>query len=343
MPRSSRSAFLLVGALVVLGVIGLLLWSFSRPPELARLLPEADAIVYADLRPVRLATHLDRDLPPRAPAYQHFVDATGIVPERDLDLAAFALTRRPDPTGVNGPVAYTELLGGRFDTARLERYLAGLAASTELYAGHTLFTLHMDTGSIAVAGSAGDPAAGRDLRIAVVRPGLLALSNAPTAEQIHAMLDHARAGLFGSPAPSLLTAHFADVPRLSSAWAIGLLGLPLTNGGNITLLGLTLPLPADQSFIASLRYVGVLRLRIEALTPSPDAALEQAGALTSLAGLARTLLTAAPGASPSGPLLTALDSVRIEPHGSRAVLSASLPLDLLRQLTGDSSRQNHAP
>lgn len=351
MPRTRTPALLTLAALALFGIIALLLWRISRPPEIARLLPEADAILFADLRPIRLATHLDRDPPTRSRDYQNFVDATGIVPERDLDQAAFALTRRPDPTGINGPVAYTELFVGRFDPARLERYLRTLTPTTETYTGHAIYVLHMMESTPAPTAPNPDTtpvptnaAAGRDLRITVVRPGLLAVSNTPTPEQIHAILDHARSGAFLSTAPSLLTDRFPDVPRLSTVWAVGRLGLPLAADGHLTLLGLTLPIPADQSFVLSLRYVGVLRLRIEALTASPDAALEEAGALTSLAGLARSLFTAQPDTHLSPDLIAALDSLRIEPHASRAILTASLPLALARQLTGsagDSGSPSH--
>jgi len=348
MSRTRTFTFLALGAVVLLSAIALLFWQLSRPPAIARLLPEADAILFADLRPIRLATHLDHEIPPRSPDYQHFVDSTGIVPERDLDQAAFALTRRPDPTGVNGPVAYTELFAGRFDTTRLERYLATLTATTETYAGHTIFILHMMESAPAAAApppsgataAPRGPDAGRDLRLSVVRPGLLAVSNTPTPEQIHAILDHSRSGSVLSSAPSLLSERFPDVPRLSTIWAVGRLGLPFAEDGRLSLLGLTLPIPADQSFVLSLRYVGVLRLRIEALTASPEAALEEAGALTSIAGIARSLSTAQPGTQLSPELTAALNSLQIQPHGSRAVLTASLPVALARQLTGTAISPN---
>ena len=55
------------------------------------------------------------------------MDATGIDPERDLDAVAFALHRMDNPNGPNGPVAYSEVFEGRFDGARLARYLSSIA------------------------------------------------------------------------------------------------------------------------------------------------------------------------------------------------------------------------
>ena len=96
---------LLLMLALVLALVAAVWLRKTAPPEVARLLPESDAIVYVDLRPLRAATHFDRTPVARSPDYQHFVDATGIVPERDLDAAAFALHRMDDPNGPNGPVA----------------------------------------------------------------------------------------------------------------------------------------------------------------------------------------------------------------------------------------------
>src|SRR5258708_5064022 len=140
MRRRTRYSLLLMLALMVALVVALVLRK-AAPPEAARLLPESDAIVYANLKPLRAATHFDRTPVTRNPDYQRFVDATGIVPERDLDSAAFALHRMDDPNGPNGPVGYSEVFEGRFDGARLTSYLATIATARERYAGHDLFTI----------------------------------------------------------------------------------------------------------------------------------------------------------------------------------------------------------
>src|ERR1700722_5615104 len=129
--RTRYSLLLMLALMAALAVV--LVLRKAAPPEAARLLPESDAIVYANLRPLRAATHFDRTPVTRSPDYQHFVDATGILPERDLDAAAVALHRMDNPNGPNGPVAYSEVLEGRFDGARLNRYLAGIATAQEEY------------------------------------------------------------------------------------------------------------------------------------------------------------------------------------------------------------------
>src|SRR5580698_6834672 len=301
--RTRYSLLLMLALMAALAV--LLILRKAAPPEAARLLPESDAIVYANLKPLRTATHFDRTTVTRSPDYQHFVDATGIVPERDLDSAAFALHRMDDPNGPNGPVGYSEVFEGRFDGERLARYLSSIATAKETYAGHDIFTIRV-----------GDPNAARPLRIAQLGYDTIAASNMPTAEQIHSILDRNRAAASPFSGSSLLSARYRDVPAFSSAWAIGHIGLPFTDRGTISIFGLQLPMSEDTTFIASLRYLGTLRLiRSIQLTqaqmqphPTSDAAFRE---------------------------LT--DSAKIEQHKDRAILTADIPLELVKQLATPST------
>jgi len=59
MHKRTRYSLLLMLALMAALVVALVLRK-AAPPEVARLLPESDAIVYANLKPLRAATHFDR-------------------------------------------------------------------------------------------------------------------------------------------------------------------------------------------------------------------------------------------------------------------------------------------
>src|SRR5580692_4220265 len=276
MRRRTRYSLLLMLALMAALVVVIILRK-AAPPEAARLLPESDAIVYVNVKPLRAVTHFDRTPVTHSPDYQRFVDATGIVPERDLDAAAFALHRMEDPNGPNGPVAYSEVFEGRFDGARLARYLSGIASSQENYAGHTIFTI---------------PIEGRQLRIAQLGYDTIAASNMPTTEQIHAMLDRYRASASPFSGSSLLAARYGDVPLLSSAWGIGHVGLPFSEAGRIHVFGLELPLPEDTTFVASLRLgVGTVHLRVEQIAPTEEDAARSTHALGMLVQLIQTIPT----------------------------------------------------
>jgi hypothetical protein len=312
---------LLVAIALVAALIAAVCLRKAAPPEAARLLPESDAIVYVNLRPLRLETHFDRTPVSRSADYQHFVDATGIVPERDLDAAAFALHRMDNPKGPNGPVAYSEVFEGRFDGARLAGYLSSIATSEEQYAEHTVYTI---------------PIEGRQLRIAQLGYDTIAASNMPTTEQIHAMLDRYRASASPFSGSSLLAARYRDVPLLSSAWGIGQVGLPFSEDGRIHVFGLELPLQEDTTFVASLRYgIGALHLRVEQITPTEADAARSADALGNLIHLVQAMQ---PQADPQTDkpedkaLRDFTSSIKIEQHKDRAVVTASLPIELIKTL-----------
>jgi hypothetical protein len=347
-----RTLIPLLIAVILLCALGAMLYLRAKaPPEAARLLPESDAIVYINLKAVRAVTHYDQSPIQRSPDFQRFIDATGIVPERDLDSVAFALHRMPDPNGPNGPVAYSEVFVGRFDGVRLAHYLAAIASSTETYTGRTIYTVPVD---------------GRHLRIAQLGYDILAASNMPTPEQIHSMLDRSRAGALSTPGSSLLAARYHEVPLLSEAWGIGHIALPFSadpdgdrdefkthspaqsgdQAAFISILGLQLPLRTDTDFVASLRYTaaahvlsgGAVHLRIEEIAPDPSAAANTVDALTALLNVLRSIsieqASAPQPPSPSSDAIHAiLNSVTLSHQDSRAILNANASLDQLKALT----------
>ena len=191
MRRSTRYSLLGTLLIVLLLSIAIVLRK-EAPPEVARLLPESDAIVYANVKPLRLATNFDRTPVAHSAEYQRFIAATGILPERDLDAVAFALHRMSDPNGPNGPVGYSEVFEGHFDGARLTQYLQSIASGREMYAGHEIFTIPVEE-------APGRPR--RELRVTQLGYDTIAASNMPSTEQIHSMLDRHRAAALPFAAP----------------------------------------------------------------------------------------------------------------------------------------------
>lgn len=318
MRKRTRYSLLIVLALVAALIAAIWLRKHA-PPEVARLLPESDAIVYVNLKPIRLATHFDRTPVTHSPEYQHFIDATGIDPERDLDAAAFALHRMDNPAGPNGPVAYSEVFEGRFDGARLASYLSSIASAREDYAGHTIYTI---------------PLEGRQFRIAQLGYDTVAASNMPTEEQIHAMLDRYRASASPFSGSSLLETYYRDVPLLATAWGIGHIGLPFSDSGRIRVFGIDLPLPEDTTFVASLRpSVNSIHLRIEQIAPTDADAAASTAALGSIVGLVQTiqpLVSAQTDKADADAVRAFASSIKVEQHKDRAVLTASIPFQLVK-------------
>src|SRR5277367_4132122 len=216
MHRRTRVTIAIV-AVVLLLLAGAIYLRKKAPPEAARLLPESDGIVYFNLRPLRAATRFDQHPVQHDPEYQRFIDLTGIEVERDLEEVAFALHRMPDPNGPNGPVAFSEVLVGHFDGRRLSSYLGSVAGSTETYAGHEIYNI---------------PSDGRTVRVTLLGYDMIAVSNTPTEEQIHSILDRYRSAALPFAGSSVLTDHYEEVPLLSIAWGIGQIGLPFGDSGN---------------------------------------------------------------------------------------------------------------
>ena len=320
----------LIVAVVVLAVLAFFFWRKSTPPLVARLLPESQAIVYLNLSPLRAATHFNRKPVAHDADYQHFIDATGIDAERDLDEVALALTRLPDLSGPNGGLAFSEVFAGRFDPARLTRYLSTIAPATEAYAGRTIYAI---------------PSQGRTVRVAVLPHGLVAVSNTPTPEQLHSILDRARTAWlpFGSGGSTLLSEHYQDLPVLSLAWGLGQIGLPFAEQGELRLFGLTLPFRMDATFVASLRWTGALRFRLEEIAPDAPAARVSAGALSGLLSLGRIAEDNLPTQATSTDLRALLDSASVTQYADRAVLNATLPQGLLRSLAGTTGPLSPRP
>jgi hypothetical protein len=315
-PRSSWTKIAIVATVLALLVLGVFLYlSKNAPPEAARLLPESDGIVYLDAGLLRTATHFDTHPVKHDPDYQRFIDSTGIEFERDLGQAAFALHLMPNPLGANGPVAFSSIFVGKFDRLRLANYLTRIAQSQELYAGRAIYNV---------------PVEGRTDRIAILDSHTVAVSNTPTAEQIHSILDRQRTALLPFSGNSLLSQHFKDVPLFSSAWGIGKLGAAL--GDNLKLFGFRIPLSVDAIFIGSVRWTGALHLRIEEIAPNGPAATLSADSIEALLSMARAAENALPNAVTNPDAKSLLDSVEIEHHNDRAVLTATVPLALLQKL-----------
>jgi len=324
--RTHRSLLIALAVLIALTVA--LFLRQKAPPEAARLLPESDAIIYVHLKTVRAATHFDTSSLAHSPEYQQFVDATGIVPERDIDSAAVALHRvpvapgtKPRRPGERVPKAelfVSEVFIGRFDGQRLAKYLAQSATSRENYGGRDIYSIPID---------------GQTVRVTQLGYDTIAASNMPTTEQIHSMVDRQHASALWTPGSSLLAARYSEVPLLAQAWAIGHIGLPFAENGHISVMGLELPLSEDTDLVASLRYSGAVHLRIEEFAPTEGVAKHTVETMRTLLGILRGIQDAQPAETPGAQAMRKLtDSIELKQDKDRAVLTASATTDEIRAM-----------
>ncbi len=331
MHRRTRRTLWIVATVLILLAVAVFLRS-KAPPEAARLLPESDGILYVNLKPVRSFLHKDIKPPRRVPEYQEFVDATGVDWERDLDQVAIALHRMPNPNGPNGPVAYSMVLVGNLTGKRLNGWLDAHAVSRETYAGHTIYSL---------------PSDGRTLRVAQVGYDMVAISNYPSPEMIHSMLDRHRTAALPFAGSTLLTQHYHEVPLLALAWGVGQIGLPLSESGAIHVFGLSLPLEDDSTIIASvtpaLSLGGALNIKVEEIAVSDEVAASQAASLATLVTLARGFSAPLSANPANNGLRQLLKSAAVTEKRNRVVMTATLLPALLTNLVEGENPQETAP
>jgi hypothetical protein len=322
MNRRTRRTLLIVAAVLVLLILAVFLRS-KAPPEAARLLPESDGILFINLKPVR-SFFKKVKAPERTPDYQQFIDATGIDWERDLDQVAIALHRMPDPNGPNGPVAYSLVLEGRLTGKKLNAWLEGHAASRESYAGKTIYNI---------------PSENRTVRVAQIGYDMLAISNTPTPEQIHSIIDRHRTAALPFAGSSLLAAHYHEVPLLSVAWGVGQIGLPFSESGAIRVFGFNLPLQSDSTIIASVApalpvpgSLGALRMKVEEIAPTEQDAQSQAANLATLVTLARGIAMPLGRNTANNGLKELLKTAEVTQHRDHVIVTATLPTSFLAAL-----------
>jgi len=320
MHRRTRRTLLIVAGVVTLLAVAVFLRS-KAPPEAARLLPESDGVIYINFVPFRAFFHKQLKPPQRVPDYQQFVDATGIDWERDLDQVAIALHRMPNPDGPNGPVAYSLVLQGKLTGKRLNTWLDTHATSRETYAGHTIYSI---------------PSDGRTVRVVQIGYDMLAVSNTPTPEQIHSIVDRHRTAALPFSGSSLLSHHYHEVPLLALAWGIGQIGLPFSESGAIHIFGLALPLEDGATIVASvtptLPLAGALRMRVEEFAANEDEAASQAASLNLLLVMARRVTAPLADNSANNGLREVLKTAEITQKRDRVTVTATLTPSLLSGL-----------
>ncbi len=323
MSRRTRKTLLIVAAVLLVLALAIFLRS-KAPPEAARLLPESDGIIYFNLKAIRTLAHNNFKAPDRVPEYQQFIDAIGIDPERDLDQVAIAIHRMPDPNGPNGPVAYSMVLVGRITGPRFNAWLDAHATSRETYVGHTIYNITSQD---------------RTVRVVQIGYDVVAISNTPTPEQIHSIIDRHRAAALPFSGSSLLERHYHDVPLLSLVWGVGQIGLPFSESGSIHIFGFALPLEEDSTIIASIApalpvpgALAALRIKVEEIAPTQDKAVSQAADLNSLLALLRGLSIEQHPNAANSVFQELLKNAEITQHGERVVVTATVAAGTLAHL-----------
>ena len=306
---------LLISALLVLGA-GLGAWYLwhqsQQPSRAARLLPEGDLILYADLRPLHL-WDLNKSRPVQLESeYQNFVDQTGIQFERDLD--EVAMSRRD--TADHRDVESSEIFAGRFDSARLTSYLRQKSAQTESYAGLTVYSILNE---------------GHTVRVCLLDGSKVAVTNMASPEPMRGMIDRFH---HASGEPSLVKDYYSRIPATSLAWLIN----RMPSGADTPQLpgGLSFGFLENTVAVASLRFNGDLLLRADVLAANDAAAAHVVDSAKTFFAIYRTVSRSV-GASGNDPdVKAALDSIRVEQDGNAAVFTAAFSPRFVKKIVAEA-------
>jgi hypothetical protein len=188
------------------------------------------------------------------------------------------------------------------------------------------------------------------VRVAQIGYDMVAVSNTPTPEQIHSMLDRHATAAWPFAGSSLLRQHYHEVPMLplpSLAWGVGHIELPFTKSGSIQILGFSLPLVTDSTFIASvtpaLSLGGSLNVKVVEIAPSIGKAASQADALNILLIGARTFTVPLADNAANNSLKELLKTTEITQKRERVVITATLSPSLFSSPAQSDNTPSEAP
>ena len=298
------------------------------PPRAVRLLPESDIVVFVDVDTLRDAGAFKESNIPHDPDYEDFVKQTGFDFERDLHQAAFAV----HPAGVTSLAGKlpapadrrtSEVFIGHFDSGRATNYFKKLATSSENYRGIDVFTI---------------PYEGRPVRVGILAVDTVAVSNLDSPQAIHTMIDQAHASAVPLAGPKIVREHLKDLPFGTIAWAMATVGAdtPQVPGGMVpSMIESQLK---GSTLVASVGYTGSLTsfvkivLRVQAITPSEDAATKLRENLDTFLTFFRSLQQSTPTGGTDQDVKDFFDSLKVEQKDARVTVSAELTRGFLQKI-----------
>lgn len=321
--RNTRWA-LFAAIVIIAALVAAILLRKRAAPDVARLLPESDAVLYVNLEPVRLLTNLGKNPPKeRAPEYEEFVQKTGFEFERDLDKAAIAIHYGQTVNGNTSETRYSEVFQGRFDSAKMNQYLRKLAKDVERYRQYDVYII---------------PLEGRTVRVALLTYDLAAASNTDGPKVIHGIIDRQKQAAFPFGGPPLVSNYYRRVPLGSVIWMIAQSpsgGVPSGRGEGLLPGGWTGLLPRDSVVIASARPLNGVHVRAQVLTHSSDEARNFTDRVAAFLVLLKSLDISMDSAGPDPDVKAAFQSIEVRQEATEAALTATVPFAFFKKLLSE--------
>lgn len=326
MRHRRRNLWIALAVLLVLGAIVLAVLLRQRAaPDAVRLLPNADAVLYVNLEPVRLLTDLGKNPPKHPkPEYEDFVRQTGFEFERDLNRAALAIHYAHTPDNPSAETRYSEIMQGQFDSQRVTDYLRKQASSVERYDDFDIYII---------------PLEGRTVRVALLGIGTAAASNRDGTEAIHGMIDRYKRAALPFSGPDLARDYYKRVPLGSVVWTIARIPRDSAPQDRSELL---LPgswsslLPRGSTVIASARPLNEVYLRAQVILQNETQASNFADRVTTFLALFKTIDISLDGGGPDPDVKKAFESFAVRQDGNEATLTASVPFAFFKKIVSQT-------
>jgi hypothetical protein len=299
------------------------------PPEPARLLPAADAFLYANFGWIRKASAGMPSFPVlHDPDYERFIQDTGFDFESDLDAVAFAMHYPQGwPGGGTGGRAseprFSEVLVGRFDGSKCVAYLKRTAKSVENYDSVDIYTI---------------PIYDRSFRIAILGVDTVAASNHDDPAVIHGIVDRSRRLASPFAGPAFLRRYYKRVQLASPVWIVARVepSVPEFEGWSTVF-----PKPADLVVSASYNPLhlplrtGALHLRAEAWAADDQDARNITDKMNLFLAEFHSAETSVGSPGGDQDVKALFDSLQVRQEDSRAVLYATLPIALFHKVMSE--------
>lgn len=329
----------LIAVVVIAAVVAAVLLRKRAAPEVARLLPDSDAVLYINLEPIRLFSDLGKKPPQeREPEYEDFVRGTGFEFERDLEKAAFAIHYGAEAKGRPADTRYSEVFQGKFDHVKVAQYLRKLSREVERYRDFDVYVI---------------PHEDRVVRVVLLAYDLAAASNTDGSEVIHGIIDRQKEAALPFAGPALIGDYYRRVPFGSVVWMIARAPERGTADHSQMLLpsGWSGLLPKGSTVVASARPLTDIHVRVQVLTHNEAEAagfIQQAGIFLALV---QSLDVSMDGGGADPDVKAGLQSLELHQEKDAAVLTAKLPFGFFKKLvseppvefTGEKQTQTAAP
>jgi hypothetical protein len=226
------------------------------------------------------------------------------------------MSRRDTPDG--NDVESAEIFVGRFDATKLKDYLQRNSTQNERYRDLTLYAI---------------PNAGHTVRACVLDGSRVAVTNTPSAETMHGIIDRLR-GLPGSP--SLLSEYYNRVPFGSVAWMIDRISANSSSGQLPG--GLDFGFLENKVAVVSLRYNGALLFRADVLAQSEADARKILDSANAFLVLYRSISSSLGARGNDPDVKAALNSIQVEQKGDTAIFTAAISQKFLKKILSSEAQ-----